>query len=130
MRVLTSLTGGVKIEKIAIAPGHGVRLFSPLGHLFWYVFAWDLLSSRATAFTFAALVMADVFALILCPHTWYVDCHHLAHYFNVLQVALSRGRPLACQLHCRALPCRVVQLWGTDPLVGCPHRFTLAQEGL
>jgi len=37
---------GVKIEKIVISPERGTQLFRPLGHLFQWLFAWDLDSSR------------------------------------------------------------------------------------
>ena len=46
-QLLTSLAGGGKIAKIAIAPQRDAHLFRKLGHSFWCIFVWDLCSSRA-----------------------------------------------------------------------------------
>ena len=96
MRFLTSLTGEVKIEKIAIAPEPGARLLRPLNHLFWCVVAWDSRPSRDTAFAFAPWAMVGAFPPIFFSHTWYVRCGRSVCYSHVLKVVLSRGSPPAC----------------------------------
>ena len=79
--ILTTLAGGgVKTEKITIAPERGARFTRPLEHLFWYVFGWDLCPFHATAPTFAASALVDVLPPIFSPHTWYVYSGLLVRY--------------------------------------------------
>ena len=62
-----SLREGVKIAKIVILPERRVQLFSPLGHIFWYVPIVGWHPSHTTTFMSAASTAVDTFPLYLVP---------------------------------------------------------------
>ena len=107
--------GGVKIAIFAIVPKRGMRLFSPLGHIFWGVFIVGWHFSRTAAFMSAASAAVDTFSPISCSHTWCVHSSRWTHLSHILDIVFSRSSPPACHQHCRGCPCVLVFLCGIDP---------------
>ena len=86
--------------------------------------------SRVAAFMFAASAVVGVFPPLFWSHTWCVYFRRPEHYSLVFYSILNKLSPPACRWRCRGHLCTCFFVWGSEPTLGRPHRFPLAQEGL
>ena len=85
-RFLTPWSWGSGIAKTAIVYDRLQRLFRPLGHIFWYVFAMDSHLSRAAVSRSPPSGDLDVFLPLLGSYPWYVNSPSLELYSHVLYI--------------------------------------------